>query len=276
MQFPNIFSRKEIPMAEYPCSGPITITASIAAGSLKIIAEERDSVAVDVTSPGDGAAAEETEVSFNGDTLEITSPKGSRRWFRGHNEIDVVVKAPLDSSGRIGVASASVECLGRYRQLDVKTASGKIEIEDVTGDLEIQSASGSARLESIGGRLSFRSASGRLEVSEVAGDTTVKTASGRMEIGDAGGDVKVQSVSGRLQIDSVRRGNVSVKTASGKVSVGVAPGTGVWLDLDSKSGSINTGLDTIADPPENHNLTIEIRTTSGSIDIHRSLEPAAV
>jgi DUF4097 and DUF4098 domain-containing protein YvlB len=276
MQIPDIFSRKEIPMAEYPCSGPIFIKASVAEGSLKITTEDRDSVAVDVTSRHNDTAVEATEVSFNGDTLEIASPQNSGGLFRRDDGIDVIVKAPLDSSARIGVASASVECLGRYEELDVKTASGNVEIQDVTGDVTISSASGRASLGSVGGQLKVRTASGRLEVSDVGGAINAKTASGRMEIGNAGGDVKVKSASGRLEIDSVHRCTVSVKTVSGRVSVGVAPGTGVWLDLDSKSGNIKTGLDTSESPPDHHDLTLEIRTTSGSIDIHRAQQLAAV
>ena len=147
---------------------------------------------------------------------------------------------------------------------------------EVAGDLEISSASGDTRLSSVGGRLSFRSASGKLEVSGVGGKIGVKTASGRIEIGDARSDVKAQSASGRLQVDSVRRGTVVMKTASGKVSVRIASGTGLWLDLNSISGSIHSGLDTIADPPEHRDLTIQISTTSGSIDILRAPEPATV
>ncbi|NQW16685.1 MAG: DUF4097 family beta strand repeat protein [Chloroflexi bacterium] len=263
-------------MAEYPCSDPITIKTSIAAGSIKITTEDRDTVAVDVTSPDDGAAAEATEVSFNGNTLEITYPDSSRGWFRRHNKVDVVVVAPLDSTARIGVASASVECRGKFDQMKVKTASGNVDIDDVTGDLEVQSASGDTRVASVGGQLSFRSASGRLEVSDVGGSIGVKTASGKIEIGAAGGDVKAQSASGSLQVGAAHRGIIIMKTASGKASVGVAPGTGVWLDLDSTSGRINTGLDTVANPPDNRDLTIRIRTVSGSIDILRAVEPATV
>jgi hypothetical protein len=63
-------------------------------------------------------------------------------------------------------------------------------------------------------------------------------------------------------------------TASGDVSVGVAAGTGVWLDLNTASGSTTSDLAMGGGPSEGVReaaLEVRIRTASGDIDVHRAM-----
>ncbi|MCH7735415.1 MAG: DUF4097 family beta strand repeat protein, partial [Chloroflexi bacterium] len=119
-------------------------------------------------------------------------------------------------------------------------------------------------------QLTAQTASGDVTAPRVEGAVTAKTASGDVEIGEAGSDVRANTASGDLRVETASRGTVSSKSASGSVSIGVATGTGVWLDLNTVSGSINNGLDTTATEPESRDLTIQVRTVSGDIDITRS------
>jgi hypothetical protein len=56
------------------------------------------------------------------------------------------------------------------------------------------------------------------------------------------------------------------------VSIGVAAGTGVWLDLDSASGDTHSDLSMSEGTanPGGATLTLQVRTASGDIDVHRS------
>lgn len=267
-------------MPEFATSKPIDINVSIASGSVNIIAEERDTVDVLISPNGRSerarAAAEAVEVFFEGDSLTITAPKDSGKWFRNDSSVKVEVHAPINSSARIDVASASVKCRGQYSQVQVNSASGGIEIDEVLGELKIQTASGDARIVSVGGQLIANSASGDVLLATAEGSVRVNTASGDIEIAEAGGDVHSKSASGDLHIGATHGGTISANSASGDVSVGVVPGTGVWLDLNSLSGSINSDLDTAGDAPDSHDLTVQARTVSGDIDILRSKQKATV
>ena len=53
------------------------------------------------------------------------------------------------------------------------------------------------------------------------------------------------------------------------MQVGVPAGHRVWLDLGTVSGQARNGLDMGPGPGENgHDLTLQLRTVSGDIDIH--------
>ncbi len=266
-------------MPEFPTKTPISILASFASGSINITTEDRQTVNVVVSPCGDSErsrlAAEAIDVEFSGDSLTIEAPVNTS-WHKEDRLVKVEVQAPSGSSALINVASASVNCRGQYSQVQVNSASSEMEIDEVSGDVTINTASGDTRIISVGGRLTTNTASGDVLVANVDGSVQVNTASGDIKIAESGGDVHSKSASGDLQIGAAHSGTISANSTSGDVSVGVVPDTGVWLDLNSKSGSISSELDTSGDPPDTHELSIQVRTVSGDIDILRAKQRAAI
>lgn len=250
------------------------------AGRVTVTAEERGSAAVAVTSLGDDernrSAAESTEVSMDGDTLIIKSRQRPVWWSWRINHVNVDVRVPADSSARIKVASADVTCRGRFSRLVVNSASGDVSIDDVTGDANAIIASGDVNIGNVGGQLNAISASGDITAGKVDGDISIKTASGDIKIDAAGSDIKARSASGNLEVGAISRGNASARSISGRVSFGVTPGTGVWMDLNSLSGHIDSSLEAVEEQPERRDLTIQVYTVSGDVQISRAIEPAAV
>ena len=266
-------------MPEFTRKTPLSIKISLPSGSVDVVAEERDTVNVSVTPLGssrqDREAAEATSVILTGDELKIEPPKGNS-YLRSSVKLKIKVQTPLDSDIRISVASATVKCTGRYGAVVVYSASGDMELENTTGDVRIQIASGDASIAEVGGQLRLKTASGKFSAGGVRGSARLRTASGNIDIAEAHADVQSKSASGDLKLGIAHRGVISANSASGKVSVGVVPDTGVRLDLDSKSGSVSSDLDSSGDHSDSADLTIRARTTSGDIEIVRAHENAAV
>lgn len=266
-------------MHEFARTTPLSIKISLPSGSVDVVAEERDTVNVSVIPLGnsrqDRKAAEATSVVLSGDELTIEPPKGNS-YLRSSVQLKIEVLTPIDSDIRIGVASATVKCTGRYQNAIVNSTSGNFDVSDATGDVRIQTASADGRIADVGGQLRLKSASGDFSAGVVKGSARLRTASGDIVLAEAHSDVQSKSASGNLKIGVAHRGAITAKSASGKVTVGVVPNTGVWLDLDSKSGSVLSNLDSSGDQSESADLTIQVRTMSGDIDIVRTRENAAV
>ncbi len=268
-------------MYEFPCPNPITASIRLAAGRVEIIAEERDTVTVDVSpqNPHDSAsvdAAEATRVDLHGDTLIVEAPESGGGWlFRRPPHLRVEVHLPLDSTVQAKGASADLRCAGRLGGLSVQSASGDVSAEHVTGDLSVTTASGDVRIGQAHSQARTKSASGDLSIDYVGGDLTVATASGDVAVNVADGSVNATTASGDLRVGVARRGSLQVKSVSGDVSVGVASGTGVWLDLSSMSGDTVSDLDVASDAPATGcDLNLQVRTMSGDIAIRRVQAPA--
>jgi hypothetical protein len=262
-------------MPEFPCPGPITVDLRITGGTVELHAEPRDTAVVEVAPYDDSAAsreaAEQTRVELTGDTLLIAGPEAPGWLLRRSPRLRVSARVPADSAGRLRVASADVTGHGRWSHVKLNTASGDAYVEQVAADLSVNTASGDVRAVQVGGRLTVNSASGDVSAERVDGSVDVKSASGDVQVEQAGADVNVKTASGDTRIGATRHGTVRATTVSGDVSVGVVSGTGVWLDLNTLSGRTSSDLEMGGEPgtPSQPDLTVQVRTVSGNIDVHR-------
>jgi hypothetical protein len=267
-------------MTEYPCPGPVTVDARLGAGSLELYAEPRDTALVEVT-PFDGSqasdeAVSDTRVELSGDNLRITAPEMGGWLFRRAPKLRVVVRVPEGSRAYLRTASADATFRGVIATAKVNTASGDIHLEHVSDDLTVNSASGDLHVDRVGGRLTVHAASGDVVARQVDGPVEIKGASTDVDIAELGGDLNANTASGDLRIGAARQGTLRANSASGDVTVGVREGVGVWMDLYTISGRTRNELSMTGDTtPAGHTLTLQIRTLSGDIAIHRSTAPSA-
>lgn len=263
-------------MYEFQTSGPVTVSARLPSGGITMTAEERDGVVVDVQ-PADASNASrqraaETQVELDGDTLIVHAPDRSGWRLRGGG-IRVTARVPLDSGFDIHVASADIGLAGRWRTGSARTASGDIRIEHVTGDLSVDTASGDLFADAVGGNVRANSASGDVRVGTVGGDATFHAASGDLRVLDTGGSVVARTASGDIELHRTRRGEARVSSASGDVSVSVLPGTGVYMDVRTVSGSTRSDLDVGDNPPADQTgelLSLRLQTISGDVSVLRA------
>jgi DUF4097 and DUF4098 domain-containing protein YvlB len=264
-------------MPEFPVDGPINVSFKIASGSVEITGEERDNAAVEV-SAGDRRGesqrlADETTVEMQGDTLSIVTPNQNGFRLRG-GSVAIRVRVPLDSTVAGKSASADVTCYGRIGAITVDAASGDIRADHISGDVTVGTASGDVRLTQVDGQLRSKGASGDLRVKQVGGSFSGKYASGDVQVEEVGGDISVETASGDVTIGRAYRGTARISTASGDLHIGIQPGTGVWFDVKTLSGSTRNGLDMAGAPGSGESngdqITLQLRTMSGDIDIHRA------
>lgn len=261
-------------MHEFPATTPLHLVVRLSSGAVEVTAEERGSATVEVQ-PGDDRdasrdLAERTSVELRGDTLSVVTPSGSGGLLRRSGSVRIDVRVPVDGTVEVKAASADTTCRGRYARATVDSASGQIFVEHVTGAAAAHAASGDIRLIRVDGDLTVSGASGDVRADQAGGRVEAKLSSGDLQIGEAASDVLAKTASGDVHVGAAARGAVQVSTASGDVRVGVRAGTGVWLDLSTVSGRTSNGLDmTGGAPGGGHQLSLQLRTVSGGIDVHR-------
>lgn len=268
-------------MYEFQCPTPVDVLARLNAGSLEIVAEDRQTATVDVApydnSDASRAAAENTRVDLRDGRLIVEAPEsGGWSWRWRSQRLRVNIRVPLDCTLQLKVASADASCHGRFASASVNSASGDVYLEHVAGELSVNTASGDVRLIEVGGQLRVNAASGDLTAQIVHGEITAHAASGDLEVEQADAGLRATTASGDVRIGTARRGTFRINCASGDVSIGVAQGTGVWLDLTTMSGSTRSDLAVSdSDGTRQHDLSLQVRTASGDITVHRVAQPAA-
>jgi DUF4097 and DUF4098 domain-containing protein YvlB len=264
-------------MYEFQHAAPVTIALRAHSGSVEISAEPRDTIEVEVVPVDDNEAAREaasnTRVILEDETLLVQVP-GSEYWhWRRTPKLRITVKVPAGSALAGKSASADVHAAGVYSLVQLDAASAAVRIEEITGDAQMVAASGDLTVGRVGGALRIRSSSGRIQIGDVTGDVSAETASGGIAMRSGGGSLGAKSASGSIEVGMLRQGQARISTSSGDVQVGVAPGTGVWLDLNTASGRSTSDLARKGETPpadESASLELRVRTASGDIHVHRA------
>jgi hypothetical protein len=167
-----------------------------------------------------------------------SSVKVTGRLDSGRIDVRGVTTATLSTdSGRISVDNATGD-------VTATTDSGRIDANNIKGRVNLQTDSGSVHTSNVGGALVVKTDSGAVQADGIAGSqTTVRTESGSVGIEVASEqDVKVDTDSGSIEVTVPRGGAFRVRTHSDSgsehVNIPEASSGGHLLDLSSDSGSI--------------------------------------
>jgi hypothetical protein len=237
---------------EFPTDGPVDLQLRILSGHVTVSAGATQTATVTIVGLGPGGRADTAAtVEFDQGTLSVSVPGGP--WPGRHGSVDATVELPEGSSCHIDAASADVRCIGQLGAADVRTMSGDIEAEQVSGLAQLQTGSGDVDL-GAAREAKVQTTSGDVSIGRVS-DATVRTASG---------DVGIETATGR---------QVEVKCSSGDIGVGVTPGIGVYLDLSSVSGTVSSELEP-AEEADEAGMTLCCRSISGEVRVGPAVRPA--
>jgi DUF4097 and DUF4098 domain-containing protein YvlB len=262
-------------MPTFDTPDPIAVRVEAAAGSVRLVATDRDDTVVtvrahDESRVADVRAAEQTQVHYDTGKLTVSARRGFTL-FRG-GAVDIDIALPSRSRLKASVASADVRAEGGYADCKIASASGDVDLDVVEGNLKVATASGSVTVQAVTGNASVATASGGATIGDLDEDLVFKAASGDLSVARLCGGLRAQTASGSVTVTTAVRGAVSAFTSSGEVGVGVVEGTAARLDLITGSGAVTNLLESADAPAEGDDtLLIHVRTGSGDIDIHRAV-----
>jgi len=204
-------------------------------------------------------------VEQRGNSILVSSDKNASWLSRGSAYI--VIEAPDGTDVTAGMASAPIRVEIPLGKVDIRTASGDIELM-AAETLVVKTASGDLDVGSVERGLRFSSASGDLRVADrVGGSVVASTASGDVHIEHADATVEVNTASGDTHISHFAGRSASFKAMSGDIDLGIPSRTNVDLDVTLLSGKLRVPeAPARKEPPERH-MSIKAKTVSGDFTI---------
>jgi hypothetical protein len=195
----------------YRLSGGGTISIRNVSGNVVVTGYDGDSISVIGRREGADAELVDVEDLSSGSTIDlrVRYPRNCRC----DASINFEVRVPNSI---------------RYLFRDISSASGNIDIRDVTGEVNARSASGNVEVNKVRGPVDAKSASGNVRVLEVEGTVSGHTASGNVEV-----TITSLANSGDMEFESAS-GNVDVRLP-GSVDADVVMST-LSGDLDTEFG----------------------------------------
>ena len=271
-------------MPAFDTPGKTRIRVKNAAGLISVDPSEAGRTTVELEALRDDDATREAieraTVELNGNEVLVEIGVGGKgfgvgpAWisFGRTPQVGVRIRCPEGTDLDCSTASADVSAQGRLGDVEVKTASGDVAVEQV-GGLRVQSASGDVRASTVDGEARLQTVSGDVRIGTVGGPVSATLVSGDFAIDAAAADLSAKTVSGDQRIGSIREGQIKLQSVSGDVRVGVRPGTRLRIDANSTSGDVSSELDVKDAPsetPSTREARLEAKTVSGDIEITRA------
>ena len=205
-------------------------------------------------------------VEQRGNSVLVSSDKNASWLSRG--SAYVVIEAPDGSDMRVGVASAPVRSEVPLGKVDIRTASGDIELV-AAETLVAKTASGDLDVRSVERGLRFSSASGDLRVADrVGGSVVVSTASGDVHIERTDATIEMNTASGDAYISYFTGRSASFKAMSGDIEIGIPPRSNVSLDVNLLSGRLRLPDSPGRKEPPARHMSIKGKAVSGDFTIN--------
>ncbi|MFJ6837821.1 DUF4097 family beta strand repeat-containing protein [Streptomyces sp. NPDC091209] len=278
-------------MPSFDTPQPISVTAEVAAGSIRLTAGDRADTVVEVLPRDpkrdkDVRAAEQTEVVYASGVLTVRTKH--RPLVGPSGLVDVTVDLPTGSQVDMTGSWAQLLGEGRLGEVRVKTSAGDVRL-DTTGPLkltvshglvtvdrvegmaEITSSTGNVRVGTVEGPAVLKNAHGATTVGTVTGETRVSSTNGGIDITRAGASVSGTTTNGHLRLTEVSGGEIRLETSNGSIEVGIREGVAAWLDVSSNRGQVRNRL-AASEAPEQTEGTVTVRARSnwGNIDVLRA------
>jgi Putative adhesin len=280
----------------YSTPGPVLLNLDLPVGEIEIETAntEETSVELEALSGSDSAAdlvaGARIEVLKRGDGHEVVVEVRPRHGISisfsagpdirfGTHELRLRVTCPHGASLDIRTKSADVQARGTYGAVEIKTASGDLQLEDA-GSVRIKTASGDVHVDRSRANLEVQSVSGDLHAGSVGGDLRAQLVSGDVHARDVGGSISANTVSGDQRFEAVLHGRVELKAISGDVTVGIRRGARVFVDANTVSGSTSSEFElddapvqTPAPSDSDRQVEVFVKTVSGDIRLERAPAP---
>jgi len=275
--------------------GPVRLDLELPAGAIELETAETDETHVELESASGKASVEEMiadariELSRRGDVYQVSVEVRTRHgvWISfssgpdirlGTPDLRLRISCPKGAELDVRTKSADLRARGDYGKVDVKTASGDINIDEAA-DTYVKSASGDIHVELVDGTLDVKTASGDLHAGSVTRDANLNLVSGDVYIGDCGGSVSTNTVSGDQRYEAVVNGRVELRAVSGDIAVGIRRGSRVFIDANTVSGSTSSEFELADAPqaapnPDAPLVEVFAKTVSGDVRLERAPAPA--
>ncbi len=272
---------------------PITVSVTLKAGDLRVVASDRADAMVTV-SPADD---ETVLVELVGGRLTVTDREPKRRgpWvadlidkLRGPGSRSVSIEVPTGSNLDVDTTYGEVRTIGtlgtcrlrlgygdvqldRTAAVDMRNRHGDVTVEHVDGDAAIAVSSGDIILRTVTGSATVTNNHSNIDIGVVGGTLRLTGTHGEILVSRASSDVSARNAYGGIRIAEAVSGVVDLSTTYGELEVGIAAGTAAWLDVSSSTGSVQNRLASRSGP-EGFERSVEVHasTRDGDVVIRRA------
>ena len=184
--------------------------------------------------------------------------------------VDVEIQMPGTGPVEVRSASGDIQVMDTKGSLRVDGASGDIRAKGLNGPVEISSASGDVIMEDVTTpTMTIENKAGDVILKQIKGNLNARTSAGDVSLsGFSGKTVSIESVSGDVRVDLAEpvTGTVNLRTVSGDARVSMDSGD-CRVSLSTLRGAVQCDLPMTDENRTAQRVTGKVGDGSGTLDV---------
>ncbi|HKT45938.1 MAG TPA: DUF4097 family beta strand repeat-containing protein [Candidatus Acidoferrales bacterium] len=200
---------------------PVVVIENVGNGRIEVKSWKNQEVVVSATQTSNKVSVESAQV---GDRIDVTSTLVDASAQGPDAEADLQLTVPEET------------------ELQLKTQTGLIYVEQVTGDMKLESYAGDVHLKEVSGYIIVRTTGGSLVCTQCAGKLDFESISGNAQILQPSlNALNLRTTTGNILFDGdfVRTGLYSMKSGRGLVEVRFSGNDSFYLNAQTATGTVD-------------------------------------
>jgi DUF4097 and DUF4098 domain-containing protein YvlB len=222
-----------------------TLTLRTDSGSIEVDTHDENSVFVDVSISGKNEEDFEVSVERRGNEVLVTGERThSQGWNWNGPRVKFRITVPEEFDLELKTAGGKIEIEDLIGDIDANTSGGSIKVGNIEGDVDLHTSGGSIRTDNINGEIDAHTSGGSIDVTfakQPENDASLTTSGGSIEATfpeDVAIDIDASTSGGRVSSDFEINGRVKKKSIRGEIN-----GGGPEIELRTSGGSISIEKD---------------------------------
>ncbi|GGW96464.1 DUF4097 family beta strand repeat-containing protein [Alteromonas halophila] len=219
-----------------------TLEVQTQTGSIHVQTHDRNEILVDIEIEGDDEDDFSLEFEHEGDDLTIIGEKestGSGWWGGNRLRASFTITVPRTFDLDLHTAGGRIETEDLKGDVYARTSGGSIIIGNIEGDVDLRTSGGSIRTEDIVGEIDAHTSGGSIDVTfakQLTQDATLRTSGGSIKARlpeDVQIDLDASTSGGRVTTEFNVDGRIKKRSIDGEIN-----GGGPRLTLQTSGGSV--------------------------------------
>lgn len=208
-------------------------------GAVVVESHDADEVRVDALAAGVGATRLDFELSRQGSEVRLEGQRSG--WLSSllsRTHVRVRVRVPHEFAVDVHTAGGDIEVDDLEGDVRARTSGGRITLGHIEGDVDAETSGGAIEVGEIEGDLRVRTSGGPIRIFEVEGAVDARTSGGSIEILGVGGDVDARTSGGSISVRFDEAPGGRIETSGGGIDVEYPDGEGADLDAQTSGGQV--------------------------------------
>ncbi|MBI5020175.1 MAG: hypothetical protein HZB59_01940 [Ignavibacteriales bacterium] len=161
----------------------------------------------------------------------------------GWTDVLFDIKVPKDFNLNLNTAGGNIEIENVKGKIDGETSGGNIELMDIDSDLKMSTSGGNVKLTNCVGSYHVETSGGNMYADKVTGPIYFETSGGNIVVSESDGKIHASTSGGNIDVSLADNKGIDLSTSGGNVKVKIPKTISADVIAEASGGDVSCDLE---------------------------------